>query len=95
MILMSLVIVTIPREWVHECDHQAIHQDGNDHDGGTELSQDDCFACEYDLDYMESLVMAIPVISSKPLTVTDLSKLNKPHFEESGEKQRRGPPYIG
>lgn len=95
LILFSLAIVTVPREWVHDCEHIVAHHDDSDNDSGTELSQDDCFACEYDMDYMEYLDISLPTFANKPFTALVLSKLEAPSFEKSGEKHRRGPPSIG
>lgn len=95
ILLLSLVLVAVPREWVHDCDHQLVHQNENDHEAGADLSQDDCFACEYDLDYMEFLEVSLPVFSSRPVNNIVLSKVESPNLEVGGENQRRGPPAIG
>lgn len=95
LVLLTLVLVTVPREWVHDCEHSYAHHDDVDHESGSEMSQDDCFACEYDLDYMECLEVALPAFSSKPINDLVLSKIESPNLEVDGEDHRRGPPAIG
>lgn len=49
LVLLALLLVSVPREWVHDCEHSYAHHDDVDHESGSELSQDDCFACDYSL----------------------------------------------
>lgn len=91
-ILFSMVCLSVPREWIHDCEHQDLHAESGT---GSDFSQEDCFACDYDLDVMEFSNVFIPVVSFQPVVSVRLSKTQKPQFEECGEKQRRGPPSIG
>jgi hypothetical protein len=70
-VFISFVSLIVPREWIHDCDHDHAIELADDHDHDHDVNheksadQDDCFACDYDLDSYHSgeFVLHIPNIS--------------------------------
>lgn len=52
VLLVAFGMLIAPRSFVHECDHQLAqeHADHHDQDSHPNHIDDDCFACDYDLD---------------------------------------------
>jgi hypothetical protein len=64
-LLISFVVLLTPRDLWHDCKHEAHHHeeltslhDDQGHDSETELAEDDCFACDFDLGVISSPVQA-------------------------------------
>lgn len=50
LLLLSFITISVPRDWVHECEHDEHihHADLGDHDSAS-FDADDCFSCDYSL----------------------------------------------
>lgn len=45
LVLFAVVLIVVPRDWVHDCVEDHIEADGHEHNNDSE----DCFVCELDL----------------------------------------------
>jgi len=61
-ILFSLAFLNVPRSFVHDCDHHEKHQVS---DSGDSINADDCFVCEFQLDFFEVPNFQLPQFIQK------------------------------
>lgn len=93
-ILFSLLLVTVPREWVHHCEHTDSYSTFDDQGAEAHLQQDDCFACDYHLDVIDCFDLDLLRVHSLPVSQLYIELNDQVIVDMYGVEQRRGPPAI-
>jgi hypothetical protein len=75
---------------VHDCDHD--HHDHVENESGISFEQDDCFACEFDLDFFEVPSLSYAKVQKVQFPVEDSSVNNLDYTTEFASFSHRGPP---
>ncbi len=93
LLVLSVVLITIPRSWLHDCDHYDADHNSQHHENA-HFKQDDCFACDYDLDFIDTLVPGDLNLQNSFGTVLVLGKVSVSQSEVNEIVQLRGPPKM-
>lgn len=86
LVLFAVVLLSVPRSWVHECDHDHVEA------GDTDNDHEDCFVCDLNLEKAP-----IPPIHNfnfanlGPIKPVELA-VEAPSLPEFNLAKHRGPP---
>lgn len=96
-VLFCIGFLNVPRALVHDCDEHQTHSVAHDNDdAGSDVSfdQDDCFMCEFQLDYFEVPEFIIPKGVKPSYYVAAPGQTGKAQSEFVLSYALRGPPAI-
>lgn len=85
----------MPRAFVHDCDHHdvSVAVDADD-DAGASFEQDECFVCEFQLDYFEVPQFTLPKFVFKDNTVAVVANTEDSKANYVSHYVLRGPPTL-
>lgn len=109
-VLFCLVFLNVPRELVHDCNHDHVtHGHSEDHQHGdeqidllstldgsshTHLENEDCFVCEFDLGFFELTVFAIPKFIASQFEPIVGVESDRVNRTDFSAFPHRGPPQL-
>jgi len=93
-VLFCLAFLNVPRAFVHDCDSH--HEKDTQHEHTSELSidQDDCFACEFQLDYFEVPTFSLIKFHFTPIEPLTTKRVQKALNSYVPDYALRGPPNF-
>lgn len=93
LLLLSFITLSVPREWVHECEHDEHihHADLGDQDSAS-FDADECFSCDYSLSSFSIHHSAILQLGDFHHYSEITATVNGPVADHSATISLRGPP---
>lgn len=96
LVLLGMILIHVPKSFLHECDHSHEMHAQDDHSSDNDLpsfSAEDCDLCLYSfhaLDLPEYKLVNVPILQPSSGII---SQINSESYTELSTPDSRGPPY--